>query len=293
MSGVSSPTPEQQWIKFLESTPPNQRVKVTGLFKKLPAHTHMSPSQVMVSHFHAIDYPNITLHCEECGGPRVFSTALEHTAVKKIAYEFVHYQCKNCERQMRTFSLRVTRGPTEADELDADIIKLGEFPPFSAPLSRRVEKLLDDEHLELYRKGARAEAQALGVGAASYFRRIVENQWVRVVGEIRDAAKKLGETDLTVYEKALASKKFEASVDSLADKLPAKLMLPDGRNPLTLLHNALSVELHTLSDAECLELGTDIKRMLTVLLENIAEAMKEHADLRGSADRLGRLAKKQ
>jgi len=52
-------------------------------------------------------------------------------------------------------------------------------------VSARIQKLLGAEDLELYRKGMRSEAAGLGVGATTYFRRIVENQWRLLVRELR------------------------------------------------------------------------------------------------------------
>ena len=91
-------------------------------------------------------------------------------------------------------------------------MKLGEFPPFGAPISARIGKLLGEQDLELYRKGTRAEAQGLGIGAATYFRRIVENQWQLLVKELREAALKLGVKDVSVYDAALKETQFSNAV---------------------------------------------------------------------------------
>ena len=74
-------------------------------------------------------------------------------------------------------------------------MKLGEYPPFSAPISSRIQKLLSESDLDLYRKGVRAEAQGLGIGAAMYFRRVVDGQWQHLVTKIRDAAERRSVAD--------------------------------------------------------------------------------------------------
>jgi hypothetical protein len=74
-----------------------------------------------------------------------------------------------------------------------EAMKLGEYPPFGAPISKRIARLLGEADLELYRKGIRSEAQGLGIGAATYFRRIVDNQWRQLVTEIRDPDRAVGE----------------------------------------------------------------------------------------------------
>ena len=97
-------------------------------------------------------------------------------------------RCRDCQTTSKTFTVLIDQG----DSADGEAMKLGEFPPFSAPISSRIQKLLSESDLELYRKGVRAEAQGLGIGAATYFRRIVEEQWQRLVTEIRQAAVQLG-----------------------------------------------------------------------------------------------------
>lgn len=240
--------------------------------------------------------PRIQLHCDgECDGTRGFEAA-EGARTLKVGYHFANYTCKDCEESTKVFALFVTAktGQTLVRLGDLvmgqlDIIKLGEYPPFSTPVSKRIQKLLGKPDLELYRKGSRSEAQGLGVGAVSYFRRIVDNQWKLFVKEIREAAEALGERDLGVYDRALAEPKFSAAVEMLKDAIPPKLLILDNQNPLTLLYRPLSKQLHDLSDEECLQHGAAIRKVLTALLENIADVTKNQEQLKEAADRLRQL----
>jgi hypothetical protein len=98
-------------------------------------------------------------------------------------WEFISYTCRDCGTYGKTFAVLVLR--QSKDAVGVEVMKLGEYWPFSAPISKRVEKLLEKSDLEMYRKGTRSEARRLGVGAATYFRRIVEGQWKLLVKEIR------------------------------------------------------------------------------------------------------------
>ncbi len=199
-------------------------------------------------------------------------------------YHFLPFTCRDCGVSSKTYAVLIVR--TKADALDAEVMKLGEYPPFAAPISQRVEKLLGKDDLELYRKGMRAEGQGLGIGAATYFRRIVESQWKLLVKEIRDAAVALGETNLTVFDAALSETLFAQGVKKLKSALPAKLLILDNQNPLTLLYQPLSAGLHGLSDDECLQQAADIRTILTALLENIADVLKDQVELKAAAARL-------
>ena len=260
-----------EWKSFLETTPPNTSLKISGLVEK---HGH---------DLWEIKNPQIKLHCEHDDGPRRFHpTTGEITLCSPLEYEFITYRCRDCQSTKKTFAVLVTW-----DEIyDVEVMKLGEYPPFSAPISSRIQKLLSKADLELYRKGSRAEAQGLGVGATTYFRRIVEEQWNYLVTEIRKAAARLGAKNLDVYDAALQETQFSKAVKILKDAIPEKLLILDGKNPLTLLYQPLSRQLHGLTDEECLRQAADIRVVLTALLENIADVMRDQDELHNAAKRL-------
>ena len=88
------------------------------------------------------------------------------------------------------------------------------------------QKLLSKDDLELYRKGSRSEAHGLGIGATTYFRRIVDNNWKLLLRKLRRAAEKLGHDDLAIFDNALQETQFSAAVKMLKDAIPDKLLIP-------------------------------------------------------------------
>lgn len=263
------------WKEFLETTPPNVPATIENLFGQ----NHPSARTETWS----IGMPEIELHCQTCDGRRIFASGSDYLFHD---WTFVTYKCKNCGEQSKTFALLAVQAPKNSLKTTAEVMKLGEFPPFGAPTSARVAKLLGNEDLELYKKGMRAEAQGLGIGAATYFRRIVDNQWKLLVKELREAALKLGVKDVTVYDAALKEIQFSNAVKMLKDAIPGKLLILNGENPLTLLYQPLSVQLHDLTDEQCLQQAADIRLVLTAMLENIADVLKDQNELRDAANRL-------
>ena len=264
---------------FLETTPPNTSMKIQGLAKR-----EVNIHDVPTGHW-SLPTGYIQLHCERDNGLRRFDPCSKAPNVSKIpTYQFIEYQCRDCQITSKTFAVMVIRSLDVA--VDVEVMKLGEYPPFSAPISSKIQKLLSKSDLNLYRKGVRAEAQGLGVGAATYFRRIVDEQWTRLVKEIRKAAELSGVEDLGVYDVALQETQFSRAVKTLKDAIPEKLLILGGENPLTLLYQPLSKQLHTLTDEECLQQAADIRVVLTALLENIADVLKNQDELRGAATRL-------
>ena len=271
-------TSEVTWKSFLETTPPNTPVRISGL---------------AVSHGNAwkIVNPYIELHCEHDDGVRRFAPASSNFFLAQPpitpSYKFIAYLCRDCLSSTKTFAVLIQNDESTFEDFGTvEVMKLGEYPPFSAPISSRIQKLLSDSDLELYRKGVRAEAQGLRIGAATYFRRIVDEQWQRLVQEIRRAAERLGVEDLGVYDDAMGETQFSEAVAMLKDAIPGKLLILKGENPLTMLYKQLSQQLHGMTDEECLQQAADIRLVLTVLLENIAEVMKDQDELTAAAKRL-------
>ena len=262
-----------EWTTFLESTPPNVAKVIANLADYVGVSSGITQWKV--------SRPRLKLHCDIDDGLRGFDDTERST---DIGYQFLHYRCRDCGRQLKAFSVLI--GLRDRDHGIVEVMKLGEYPPFAAPISARIAKLLGPQDLALYRQGTRAEAQGLGIGAATYFRRVVENQWRLLVKELRQAAEKLGVRDLAVYDEASTETQFSNAVRKLKDAIPGKLLILDGENPLTLLHQPLSIQLHTLSDEECLQQAEDIRLVLTAMLENIADALSDHAELKGAVNRL-------
>ena len=276
---MSEEAPADQWKQFLGTTPPNISVRIPGLAslptgKGIPRGAHVPDTA-------DIKLPPLELHCERDGGTRVFEPQKDLSFWRRLDYVFARYTCRNCKEKTKAFALVIECG----QKGDVMVMKLGEFPPFSTPISPRIPKLLSGPDLDLYRKGVRSMDHGFGIGAASYFRRVVESQWELLVTEIKKAAEELGH-DVGVYDAALKSHHFKSAVKSLKDAIPDKLALPDGRNPLTLLHQLYSRQLHDLSDEQCLQQAQAINLVLTRLLENIAVALKEQRELQAALSTL-------
>jgi hypothetical protein len=127
----------------------------------------------------------------------------------------------------------------------------------------------------------------MGIGAFSYYRRVVENQKGRIIAEIARVARKLGAKPdaLRTFEMAEKETQFSKAIDEIKDGIPDVLRIGK-HNPLTLLHTALSEGLHEHTDKECLEIAQEIRLVLTELAERISHALKEEAELQTAVSRL-------
>ena len=131
------------------------------------------------------------------------------------------------------------------------------------------------------------ENQGLGIGAFTYYRRVVENQWSRLVDEIVKVAKTIGAPQQTID--ALSAlrdeQQFSKAIKDLKHAIPPSLLI-NGHNPLSLLHSALSGGLHEKTDERCLELAHDVRVLLVELAERLGQTLKDEAELNTAVKRL-------
>lgn len=268
----------QQWKQFLESTPAYFSHRFESLL------VDIEPSKP--GFVHGIRSPRIQLYCEVDDGVR-WCDPDDDIRCTEYRTHFIEYRCRDCGRWRKTFAL-ILSPDLGAKPATLTAIKLGEYPPFGSHLAKRLQDMLSNTDLELYRKGLRTEREGQGIGAAAYYRRVVDNQWKALVKKLRDAAEKLGtpQGKLKIFEEALAQPQFSTAVDLLKDAIPAKLLILDGRNPLTLLYRPLSLQIHDLSDEQCLQQAADIRVVLNETFDNISRVLKEDETLKAAVSRL-------
>ncbi len=259
--------------EFLESTPPNQLIHISDLsdWKK-----------TAYSGFNIMRTPEILLHCdhEKCNGMRFFrcvSGRDKHIESKDYEFFYVTYRCSNCQQIEKTFSLaaKVKRDGSPHGEC----YKFGELPTYGPPISPKLIKLIGPDRKE-FLKGRRCENQGLGIGAFIYYRRVVENQKNRILGEIIKVSEKIGadEDKAEILKSAVVETQFSKALDMAKDALPESLLI-NGHSPILLLHSALSEGVHALTDEQCLELAGSIRVVLGELSDRLSQALKDEAEL--------------
>lgn len=261
------------WAELLETKPPGVHYEVVNL------------SEGWGDSGFKIKVPDLQLYCgaELCGGARFF----ESTTVGPVCRNWGHlnffldYRCRNCKKSPKIFAVRAT-----VVEKRARAVKLGESPVFGPPTPSRVISLIGPDR-DVFLKGRHAESQGLGIGAFAYYRRVVENQKGRIIGEIAKVAKRLGakEDVLKQFETAIAEGQFKNAIERIKDSIPQSLLI-DSHNPLTLLYSALSEGLHAQTDEACLEFASSIRIVMTELADRINTALKDEAELKHAINRL-------
>lgn len=264
---------EYDLAEFLESHPPNQKVKIIELAKH-EAERHGG--------FNKFITPQLELHCgsNSCNGPRFFRVngqlpiKLRDNGPNNF---YVMYRCHNCLEQTKIYSLHVEID--KDDSTKGTIYKYGEIPNFGPPTPSRLIKLIGPDRDD-FLKGRRCENQGLGVGAFIYYRRVVENQKNRILSEIVKVCEKIGTSteQIEVLKNSITETQFSKALNNARNAIPESLLI-NGHNPLVLLHSALSEGVHALSDDQCLELASSVRIVLGELSERLSQALKDEKEL--------------
>lgn len=172
------------------------------------------------------------------------------------------YICVHCQEFRRLFFIKI-------DEDRKWFMKVGQFPAWEIKGDIKIEKLLG-QHSEYYRKGLVCESQSYGIGAFGYYRRIVEETIDNLLDEI---AGLLSDDELQKYQDALQKTKkttvTQEKIELVKNLLPP-ILRPDGMNPLSALHSALSEGIHAETDEECLEYAENCREILIFLVNQVS-----------------------
>lgn len=270
---------ELDFKTFLETTPPYSQFDIVDLGDKK-------------SGFYEISRPDIILYCgsDECNGDRYFRSHQYKQIIledENIAQIFLKFACSNCKKSVKTYALRVQK----KFEAKGIAIKIGEFPQYGSPTSSKLIKLIGPDR-DLFLKGRKSENQGLGIGAFTYYRRVVENQRNRIIDEIIKVAKSINSDSAVIQtlENAKNENQFKNSIDMLKDVIPSTLSI-QGHNPLTLLYSALSEGIHTRSDDECLKSANAIRVILVELTEKINVALKDQNEINAALNQIAKIRK--
>jgi hypothetical protein len=224
--------------------------------------------------------PRLKLHCANsyCNGIRFFDAFQTRNVrlTEKWSRVFLHYSCANCRSHSKIFAMMV-RWNSDIDEGEA--VKIGEWPPFGPKISPLVVSILG-ANKELFQMGRRAEIQGLGIGAFTYYRKVIENQKDHIIDEIIRIFRRTNSSQAQIekLKAAKAEKGLKKAVEKISDAIPQALLI-NGYNPLALLEQAITKGFYVQKDNDALLLATAIRKILTELTERLAKALEDQTDL--------------
>jgi hypothetical protein len=239
------------------------------LLEDYPLYRKISLPRALPVSLDGLPEVRINMSCATCKSRQTFAMTskywdcfgyMNHPAHGQIIR--LRYLCIHCQEYLREFFVKIS-------EDGASLAKVGQFPSWEIEGDPNVERLLGD-HAQYFRRGLICESQGFGIGAFGYFRRIVEEV---IDGLLDEVSELLAGDDLAIYQTALAKTKLtnvtQVKIDMVKDLLPP-ILRPNGMNPLSALHSALSEGLHNDSEETCLEFAAASREVLVFLVSQVS-----------------------
>lgn len=197
----------------------------------------------------------ISLYCPICKKDQIWkaSSGADEGYDYRTGFRTVRYICKNCDGGQIDYFYYW--GKAENQPGAYVFFRAGQYPPLEEWISPALERQLDGQDLDFYKKGLRCRNFNYGIGALAYLRRVVENRMNDVLDLVGQVARESGfaAEELEQIEAVKRSRTFDDKVSYAAKILPPRLR-PDGVNPIDTLHDMASEGIHSKSDDECVEI---------------------------------------
>jgi hypothetical protein len=252
--------------------------------------------------------PPIQLHCPTCDGERTWNeeASIRHVVglssdnspvgaafyvtavqalgegVRDVSDTIVsyYYRCNGCHTAHVTFMIYFVATKCHDRRLQEralyakgkmeqrSLIKVGQHPMRDIKSNSTLREALGDNE-KLYRKGLVSQEQGYGIGAFSYFRRVVDNIIDTILTDIESLLPPQEQATFAAQlAKAQNSKVAADKIEMVKDLVPP-ILCTAGVNPLNLLYSELSIGLHVETDEECLDkaalIRTCLERLISLL----------------------------
>lgn len=196
----------------------------------------------------------------------------------------INYLCMGCSSFEMNFSIRFSPD-------GESVQKIGQYPSYTHKISSNLKEFLSDEYLDLFKKGITCESQSYGIGACSYYRRIVELEIGNLLDQIESEVEN---SDLEEFKELVREAKeshFASNKINFLAKVIPSFMKPGGRNPLALLYEVLSIGIHQLNDDQCLEQAEAIRETLESTIRLLNANKDAISKLQHASSILGKIKK--
>lgn len=192
------------------------------------------------------------------------------------------YVCTKCGKMIRFFTLKL--------EEDGSVMKIGQLPAPGCEIPKEISSLEDREIEDLYRKGKISENQSYGIGAFSYYRRIIE----LCIGKLIDSIESIIPDDKKQdYKDLVAKVKKEKNAMNKIELVKNTIIDTSLKgNPFDSIYKILSIGIHSLNDEECLECADSLRVLLLYVVEETNHARDKKEKLEKSLPEVNKLIEK-
>jgi len=219
------------------------------------------PATVAVTHLPA----EVAMPCDRCQAEATNWELASGGSGMSGQLHRARYDCRNCKESSVTiyYSCQTKEGKTHFE-------KVGRVPKFQINPPKELGKALG-QHRALYIQGKTLRHHNCGLGALVYFRRLVEETTDELLDLLKGTLEQLPgdhSEELKTIHEAKKAQPFQDKVKIAAKALPSHLR-PGNQNPLGLLHDLLSYDIHQGTDEDAITVVDKMDKILEYLFTQL------------------------
>ncbi|TXH69736.1 MAG: hypothetical protein E6Q83_08965 [Thiothrix sp.] len=176
-----------------------------------------------------------------------------------------YFTCVSCKKEYLLCNVEQV-----IDNQTIKIQKFGELPRKAIDRDKLLKKFFSNDS-DNYEKAVVCLSHGYGVAAFAYFRRIIENNIIKLLDMIQEDSSSLANSQ--EIKEALDNLRKESPMSNkieIANNALPEYLKPDGLNPLGRLYKILSEGVHNLNDQECLSRANIVQECLKFLISELS-----------------------
>jgi hypothetical protein len=186
-------------------------------------------------------------------------------------YHILEYSCMDCNTSYVFY--------VEVNKVEGYARKVGQVPPYVTSVPPDVKKLLGKDGSDLFHKGLMCISQGYGLGANSYFRRILEDKLTPILNRVLELRKRESAPpeELGRIDKAINAHDFSAKTRIAYEVAPPSLKSTAG-NPFKIIHDNYSAGIHEGDEATNITIATNLKNALVFIIHKLDSEIALHRE---------------
>ena len=291
--------------KFFEKTPLYlpQKFQVSECFTDFTDFTDSTESRNLNENDFKTGFANLSqieMECPTCKQSRPFDCKMigddnnlddnypdDDYFVTKLTSRFYAFlfQCHTCASSEYAFLI-------EVDIEKSELQKIGQSSSWYSIYDDKIINKFLKKDATFFKNALKCQSHGYGIGAFSYYRRVLENSIEKILKSIRSVLESEGSLEgVKKINEALEKSSMEDKIDIAKDEIPISLT-PGGKNPLKIIYHCLSIGIHNLSEDECLDNSEHIRVALSYLIKTLSQRNEEQKTYTEALNNLDKIKKK-
>lgn len=195
------------------------------------------------------------------------------------------FKCHTCLSSEYAFLI-------EVDIEKSELQKIGQSSSWYSIYDDKIINKFLKKDATFFKNALKCQSHGYGIGAFSYYRRVLESSIEKILKSIRSVLESEGSLEgVKKINEALEKHSMNDKVNIAKEAIPISLT-PGGKNPLKIIHHCLSIGIHNLSEDDCKENSERIRVALSYLIKTLSQRNEDQKTYIETLNELDKIEKK-